>query len=61
MNPQAGSSREATTRSTGTQQYYLEYIEPGTPRYYFSVFGVASENEFDFIPKILDINGEMIG
>lgn len=59
-NPQVGSSREGQVRSRGWQQYYLEYIESGTPRYYFSVLGVGATNEFDFIPRILDINGDPI-
>jgi uncharacterized protein YegL len=60
-NPQAGSSREATPELKGTEQHYLEYIEPGTPKYYFSVLGVAPINEFDFTPRLLDINGGTIG
>ncbi|CAF1467512.1 unnamed protein product [Rotaria magnacalcarata] len=60
-NPQAGSSREVTLQLKGTQQHYLEYIEPGTPKYYFSVLGVDPVNEFEFTPRILDMNGGVIG
>lgn len=59
-NPQAGSNREGQARSRGLQQYYLEYIEPGTPKYYFSVLGIGATNEFDFVPRILDINGDPV-
>ncbi|CAF1248088.1 unnamed protein product [Rotaria sp. Silwood1] len=61
MNPQAGSSRETSRQLKGTEQHYLEFVEPGTPKYYFSILGVDPENEFDFTPRILDITGAIIG
>ncbi|CAF1427489.1 unnamed protein product [Rotaria sordida] len=60
-NPQAGSSREVSYKSRGTQQHYLEYVAPGTSKYYFSVLGLDPVNEFDFTPRILDMTGGIIG
>ncbi|CAF0856069.1 unnamed protein product [Rotaria sordida] len=61
MNPQAGSSREVSSKSRGIGQHYLEFIKPGTSKYYFSVLGIDPVNELDFTPRILDLSGSIIG
>jgi len=62
-NPQASSSRESQGRSlrNGFEQSYLEYVPPGSSTFYFSIFGVDQENEYDFITNLFDVNGNTIG
>lgn len=60
-NPHAGSNREISASIMGSEQHYLEYISPGTSQYYFSTLGVELDNEFVFTPRVLDMDGAVIG
>jgi len=54
-------SREMTMKNrAGNIQTYFEYIEPGTKKFYFSIQGVEPVNQYDFVPNLLDLDGNPI-
>lgn len=60
-NPGPKTGKRAVLRTRGADQYYVEFIEQGTDRLYFSFHGLREKNEYDFVVEWTDMNGGIIG
>jgi uncharacterized protein YegL len=62
-NPHEGINKESQARlsANGSEQYYLEYVEPGVSTFYFSILGIDTISQYDFITNMFDLNGNTIG
>ena len=63
VNPKESQQRASAPRASidASHQSYLEYVEPGASNFYFSILGVDSVNQYDFITHIFDLEGNTIG
>jgi uncharacterized protein YegL len=60
-NPGPKSGKRVQFQARGAEQYYIEHIEQDVPRLYFSFYGVAATNDYNFVVDWLDMDGGMIG
>ncbi|CAF1507999.1 unnamed protein product [Didymodactylos carnosus] len=67
-NPTSDNSRQAIAEGKRQQQdgkstvdIYIEYIPPGSTKFYTSFKGLNNQNKYTFKSKITDLNGGVIG
>jgi len=62
-NPHEGTGREIQDPLSRSdyEQSYMEYVEPNTPTFYFSILGVDPTNQYELVTRIFDLNGISIG
>lgn len=61
-NPKYGSGKRVQFQTRGTDQYYIEYIDPNdAAKFYFSLHGLQQTNRYDFVIRWLDMQGGLIG